>query len=69
MNALRRGVLDADLVRDRAELFARAANDGTHPRLPDPIAEAGEASLESADDQLAHVLGLVLDGLLSALRE
>jgi AcrR family transcriptional regulator len=60
-----RGVLDAEFVRVRTELFVRAARDGTHPRLAEVLAEVGAGSGESADDQLARVLGLVLDGLLA----
>jgi len=59
-----KGVLDKEFVRARTELFTRAARDGTHPRLAEVIAEVAGTSDESADDQLARVLGLVLDGLL-----
>ena len=58
------GVLDKEFARARTQLFTRAARDGTHPRLAEVIAEVAATSHESADDQLARVLGLVLDGLL-----
>jgi AcrR family transcriptional regulator len=58
------GVLDTQFVRARNELFARAARDGSHPRLAEIVAEMAGAPTESADEQLRRVLGLVLDGLL-----
>lgn len=58
------GVLDADFIQARTEIFARAATDGAHPRLATVLTEAPAANTESADDQLARVLGLMLDGLL-----
>lgn len=60
-----KGVLDKEFVRARTELFIRASRDGTHPRLAEVLADAGGDSSESADDQLARVFGLVLDGLLA----
>jgi AcrR family transcriptional regulator len=60
------GVLNVEVVHARRELFARAASDGAHPRLAEVVTEAADADAESADDQLARVLGLVLDGLLQA---
>jgi AcrR family transcriptional regulator len=59
-----KGVLDKEFVRARTELFIRAAMDGTHPRLAELMAGMAGTSEESADDQLARVFGLVLDGLL-----
>lgn len=60
-----KGVLDTEFVRVRTELFIRAAKDGTHPRLAEVLADMGDDSNESADEQLARVFGLVLDGLLA----
>lgn len=62
------GVLDAEFVQARTEIFARAAADGAHPRLATVLAQPLAATTESADDQLARVLGLMLDGLLSPPR-
>jgi tetracycline repressor-like protein len=62
------GVLDADFVQTRTEIFARAAADGAHPRLADVLVDAATVNAEPADDQLARVLGLMLDGLLPASR-
>ncbi len=59
-----RGVLDAEFVRARTEMFARAATDDAHPQLATVLAQAATTSTGSADDQLARVLGLMLDGLL-----
>lgn len=58
------GVLDVDFVYARTELFVRAANDSTHPQLAAVVAEMADIRPEPADDQLARVVGLVLDGLL-----
>jgi AcrR family transcriptional regulator len=58
------GVLDPEFVAARAELFARAARDGTHPRLAEVLADMAATGVGTADDQLERVLGLVLDGLL-----
>jgi len=58
------GVLDPEFTRGRFEMFARAAGDGTHPRLAEVLADVAATGTGSADDQLARVLGLVLDGLL-----
>jgi len=57
------GVLDAEFIQARAEVFTRAAADGAHPRLADVLAQVAPTNAESADDQLARVLGLMLDGL------
>lgn len=58
------GVLDAEYVAARTEMFTRAAADDAHPRLAAVLAEITATPAEPADDQLARVLGLVLDGLL-----
>jgi AcrR family transcriptional regulator len=62
------GVLDVEFVEARTEMFTRAASDGTHPRLAAILAEIAATTAEPADDQLARVLGLVLDGLLPRSR-
>lgn len=58
------GVLDPEFTRGRFEMFARAAADGTHPRLAEVLADVANTGMGAADDQLARALGLVLDGLL-----
>ena len=58
------GVLDAEFVQARIEIFARAATDGAHPRLAAVLEQPLPAATESADEQLARVLGLMIDGLL-----
>lgn len=58
------GVFDAEFIQVRTEIFARAVTDGGHPRLATVLTEAPAANTESTDDQLARVLGLMLDGLL-----
>jgi AcrR family transcriptional regulator len=59
------GVLDPEFVLARAEMFTRAARDGTHPRLAEVLADVAATGTGTADEQLGRVLGLVLDGLLS----
>ena len=59
------GVLDAAFVQARTEAFTRAATDGAHPRLADVLTQVAPANAESADDRLARVFGLMLDGLLA----
>jgi AcrR family transcriptional regulator len=58
------GVLDPEFVAGRGELFARAAADGRHPRLAEVLADVAVTWVRGVDDELARVLGLVLDGLL-----
>lgn len=58
------GVLDVEFVQARTAQFARAARDGKHPRLAEVVTEMSSAAGESADDQFARVLGMMLDGLL-----
>jgi AcrR family transcriptional regulator len=58
------GVLDPEFVAARAELFARAAGDGAHPRLAEVLADLTVTWVGTVDDELGRVLGLVLDGLL-----
>jgi AcrR family transcriptional regulator len=65
------GVLDPEFVEAQTAALVRAATDGTHPRLAevfaDLTAQAAQAP-EPADDQLARVVGLMLDGLLQPTR-
>ena len=58
------GVLDPEFAEGRAEIFARAASDGAHPRLAAVLAETSATEPESNDEQFARVVGLMLDGLL-----
>jgi hypothetical protein len=58
------GVLDAEFIEARSQMFTRAAGDGRHPQLAAILAGTAATRTEPADDQLARVLGLVLDGLL-----
>jgi AcrR family transcriptional regulator len=58
------GALDPEFAKGRAEIFARAATDGAHPRLAEVLAQAPATDPESNDDQFARVVGLMLDGLL-----
>lgn len=62
------GVLDAEFVEARTEMFSRAARDGSHPRLAAVLADMAANSAEPSDGQLARVLGLMLDGLLPSSR-
>lgn len=57
------GVLDPEFAAAQAEIFARAAADGGHPRLAEALADhPGPA--ESTDARLHRILRVVLDALL-----
>ena len=58
------GMLDEQLAEARTAMFVRAASDDAHPHLAALFADVATHTPESPDDQLARILGLVLDGLL-----
>ncbi len=59
------GVLDAEFIEARIAMFTHAASDGAHPRLASVMADMTASNTEPADAQVARILALVLDGLLS----
>ncbi|MGI9002163.1 MAG: TetR/AcrR family transcriptional regulator [Pseudonocardia sp.] len=58
------GVLDEDFIAAQAAILMCAVDDGTHPHLAAALSGPGSGTGESADDRLARILRLVLDGLL-----
>jgi AcrR family transcriptional regulator len=58
------GVLDEEFVAAQTAILMNAAADGVHPHLATALTSLGANTGESADDRLARILGLVLDGLL-----
>jgi AcrR family transcriptional regulator len=57
-------VLDEKFVAAQTAILMNAAADGAHPHLAAALTSLGTNTGESADDRLARILGLMLDGLL-----
>lgn len=58
------GVLDEDFIAAQGTILMRAVSDSTHPHLAAALTGPASNTGESADDRLARILGLVLDGIL-----